>query len=238
MSNRDKFKEWISGNYNIRHPFNDLLDLLILSDEMPSPYDLEDHTHTISDIVSLQIALDGKSDIDHTHNYDDLEDKPSLFDGTWSNLTGKPTTFSPSAHTHEISDIDDLQDALDGKSDIGHSHDWGDITGKPSTFPASTHSHDISDITNLQLALDGKAPTSHTHTISQVTNLQTELDGKIPKSPKAAARTNVATGTSGLAVTVLGLSVISAAALTRLDEYGAAINDILSRLRSREIIAT
>lgn len=164
MSNRDKFKEWISGNYNIRHPFNDLLDLLILSDEMPSPYNLEDHTHTISDIVSLQIALDGKSDIGH--------------------------------------------------------------------------SHVISDITNLQLALDGKAPTSHTHTISQVTNLQTELDGKIPKSPKAAARANVATGTSGLAVTVLGLSVISAAALTRLDEYGAAINDILSRLRSREIIAT
>lgn len=193
MSNRDKFREWISGHYNVRHPFNDILDFLLFSDELPVPYNLEDHTHSMSDIDNLQIALDGKADINHTHSYNDLDDLPSLFDGTWGSLSGKPSTFPAATH----------------------SHTWGDITGKPTTFSPSAHNHPISDVTNLQ----------------------TELDGKIPKSPKAAARADVTTGTSGLAVTVLGLSVISAAALTRLDEYGAAINDILARLRSREIIA-
>ena len=37
----------------------------------------------------------------------------------WGNVTGKPSTFTPSTH----------------------SHAWGDITGKPSTFTPSTHTH-------------------------------------------------------------------------------------------------
>jgi len=41
--------------------------------------------------------------------------KPSLFSGSWTDLTNKPTTFTPSAHTHPISDIINLQTALDTK---------------------------------------------------------------------------------------------------------------------------
>ena len=41
----------------------------------------------------------------------------SNFNGTWGSLTGKPTTFAPSAHTHAISEVDGLQDALDAKLD-------------------------------------------------------------------------------------------------------------------------
>ena len=33
----------------------------------------------------------------------------------WSNLTGKPSTFTPSAHAHTIADVTDLQTALNGK---------------------------------------------------------------------------------------------------------------------------
>lgn len=223
MSNRDKFRQWISGHYNVRHPFNDIIDWLAFSDEtgtdlsalearvtadeikMQAFYDEiheqtgGEHTNAHDWCAHLHDLLDGKADINHTHSYNDLSDKPTIpaaqVKADWNALSGmaeilnKPTLFNGT---------------------------WGALTGKPSTFPATTHTHPISDVTNPQ----------------------TELDGKIPKNPKAAARTNVTTGTSGLAVTVLGLSVISAAALTRLDEYGAAINDILARLRSREIIAT
>ena len=35
---------------------------------------------------------------------------------TWSTLTGKPTTFDPSTHTHAISDVTDLQTTLIGLS--------------------------------------------------------------------------------------------------------------------------
>jgi hypothetical protein len=36
---------------------------------------------------------------------------------SWNDITGKPTTFPPSAHTHPITDIDGLVTALTGKQD-------------------------------------------------------------------------------------------------------------------------
>lgn len=37
----------------------------------------------------------------------------------WSEITGKPTTFTPSAHTHVIANVTGLQSALDGKALVG-----------------------------------------------------------------------------------------------------------------------
>ncbi|CAB4140445.1 Phage tail repeat like [uncultured Caudovirales phage] len=85
----------------------------------------------------------------------------------WADVTGKPSTFPPSSHSHVIADVTGLQTALDGKQAAG------------SYAPAS-HSHVIGDVTGLQTALDGKAATSHTHAIADVTGLQTALDGKQP----------------------------------------------------------
>jgi hypothetical protein len=38
---------------------------------------------------------------------------------TWSEVSGKPSTFTPSAHTHAISEVTGLQTALDGKLGVG-----------------------------------------------------------------------------------------------------------------------
>lgn len=68
------------------------------------------HVHAISNISGLQIALDGKQDAGSyvtTANF------------TWANLSGKPTTFTPSAHSHVIGDVTGLQSALDGKQAAG-----------------------------------------------------------------------------------------------------------------------
>lgn len=65
---------------------------------------------------------------------------------TWDDISGKPSTFTPSAHTHAISDTTGLQTALDGKA-------------------STSHTHAISDTTGLQTALDGKASTGHSHTL-------------------------------------------------------------------------
>lgn len=56
----------------------------------------------------------------------------------WSGVTNKPSTFPPQSHTHSISDVTNLQDALDGKAD-------------------ASHTHSISQVSGLQSALDGKA---------------------------------------------------------------------------------
>lgn len=76
----------------------------------------------------------------HTHSYSDITDKPQ--------------TFPPSQHSHQISEITDLQTTLDGKA-------------------SSQHSHQISDITNLQTTLDAKASSQHTHSFNELTNLPT-----------------------------------------------------------------
>lgn len=75
---------------------------------------------------------------------------------SWGNITNKPPSFIPTAHTHS----------------------WSDITsGIPPTFTPSAHTHSISDITNLQSALDGKAAASHTHTFASLTSKPTTLSG-------------------------------------------------------------
>ena len=38
---------------------------------------------------------------------------------TWANVSGKPSTFTPSSHTHAISEVTGLQTALDGKQAAG-----------------------------------------------------------------------------------------------------------------------
>ncbi len=64
------------------------------------------------------------------------------FDSTinvlWDDIGSKPTEFPPEDHTHDIDDVNLLQDALDAKSDDGHTHV-------------------IDDVDDLQDALDGKA---------------------------------------------------------------------------------
>ena len=60
----------------------------------------------------------------------------------------------------DISDLEErLTQAIDRKSNVGHSHA-------------------ISDVADLQTSLNGKANSSHTHAINDVVNLQTSLDCK------------------------------------------------------------
>ena len=50
----------------------------------------------------------------------------------WSGVTGKPTTFTPEAHTHAISDVADLQETLTGLRQ--------DVNAKPSKDTNTTYS--------------------------------------------------------------------------------------------------
>ena len=56
----------------------------------------------------------------------------------WSGITGKPSTFTPAAHTHTVSQI----------TDMPATPTWGTLGGKPTTFPPSAHQHTASDITS------------------------------------------------------------------------------------------
>lgn len=103
----------------------------------------------------------------------------------WTEVTNKPATFTPSAHTHAAADITSgvfstarlgtgvanttvflRGDGTWAGTPAAGSPAWGDITGT------------LSNQTDLQTALNGKAAASHTHNIADVTNLQSSLDSK------------------------------------------------------------
>ncbi|NBC16562.1 MAG: hypothetical protein GVY18_04500 [Bacteroidetes bacterium] len=52
-------------------------------------------------------------------------DVPDILVGgaVWSEILGKPSTFAPAPHTHPISEVANLQAALDGKATLSHTHD-------------------------------------------------------------------------------------------------------------------
>lgn len=89
----------------------------------------------------------------------------------WNNLSNVPTTFSPASHSHAISDVTNLQTALDNKQAAG-------------SYAASVHTHNPTDITGTAIVegdsrlTDSRSPTAHNHGIDEIFNLQNSLDNK------------------------------------------------------------
>lgn len=93
---------------------------------------------------------------------------------TWSTLSGKPTSFPPSAHSHKWDEITgkpavyppaapawvDVAGKPTTFPPAAHSHSWADITGKPATFPPSAHTHAWGDIADKPTSFP---PAAHTH---------------------------------------------------------------------------
>lgn len=108
-----------------------------------------------------QLQADWKQ-TDSTKN-DFIKNKPTL--GTlsaknslaYSELTGVPTSFTPSSHTHPISQVTNLQAALDAKAS--------------NTDLSNLEAEVTKDLQAVNNALTGKANKSHTHTVSQITDM-------------------------------------------------------------------
>ncbi|WP_329856358.1 tail fiber domain-containing protein [Stenotrophomonas muris] len=92
-----------------------------------------------------------------------------------THVTGKPTTYPPSTHTHTKAQVG--LDKVDNTADLDKpisTATQAALDGKA----AASHTHSIANVTGLQAALDGKAAASHSHTIANVTGLQAALDAK------------------------------------------------------------
>jgi hypothetical protein len=106
----------------------------------------------------------------------------------YSNVSTQSGVFiSVPSHTHPISDIENLQDELDNKSDISHTHTFAEITDKPTTVAG----YGITDVPTLAVfsvfGRDGDVAAEvsdydsfysqlgHTHDIADITNLSSSL---------------------------------------------------------------
>lgn len=89
----------------------------------------------------------------------------SMFDSVetdtigWSNITGKPAKFPPTAHTHDYASITDKPTTFEPSA---HDHDYASITGKPTTFPPEIHAHVVT-WENVQSKPSTFPPSDHTH---------------------------------------------------------------------------
>lgn len=128
--------------------------------------------------------------------------KAGDYQPTWSQVTEKPSTFTPAEHTHTIAEITDLDTALsdkvnnddsrltDARIPVAHTHAWTEITEKPSTFTPTIGATSTTAVAGNDPRLtNARTPTEHTHTTSQVTGLDPALEskanlvgGKIPTS--------------------------------------------------------
>jgi hypothetical protein len=114
----------------------------------------------------------------------------------WNDITGKPLTFTPSAHTHPTTDIQGFEAAVDALiAATAFTVAWADITGKPATF----------------------APSAHTHVVAEITDFTTEVnaliagagagDGNVSGPAGGVVNNEIAVynGTSGLAIKGSGI---------------------------------
>lgn len=133
--------------------------------------------------------------------------------------------YAAKVHSHEISEVNGLQTALDGKAAAQHGHAISEVEGLQTALDgkaAAQHGHAISEVEGLQTALDGKAAAQHSHEISEVNGLQDAMDLKaplaspeftgVPKVPTADAGTNNTQAASTAFVTTAVANAIGALA--------------------------
>lgn len=114
---------------------------------------------------------------------------------SWDELSGKPSTFTPSSHTHTTSQITDFASAVAAASQA--TSDASLLTS--GTLSAARLPATVVLTTDGRLS-DARTPTAHSHAVSDVTGLQTALDAKqAAGSYAAASHTHTAGQVSGLA---------------------------------------
>ncbi|MFK0099246.1 tail fiber domain-containing protein [Streptomyces sp. NPDC091040] len=96
--------------------------------------------------------------------WDDTTWAPLISNVSWANLSGKPASFVPAAHSHKWADISDRPSSL---PPAAHTHDWSQVTGKPTSYVPSAHGHDWDEISGKPSTY---APATHSHTWSSVTS--------------------------------------------------------------------
>jgi hypothetical protein len=118
-----------------------------------------------------------------TVDWDDVDNKPTLFDGAYSSLTGTPSTFTPSAHNQA----------------------WSTITSTPTSLSG----YGITDgvTTSDSRLTDARTPTSHSH--GNITNAGAigSTSGQIVVTTTSGVLTTAATIAASTQVS--GLSAIA-----------------------------
>jgi hypothetical protein len=121
----------------------------------------------------------------------------------WNDITGKPSTFAPSAHTHSQADVTGLVDALAGKQAAGsyaaasHTHTAGQVTGLAAVATSGSYA-DLSNRPSIPSAYSLPVATGAVlGGVKQGSNVTIGADGTV--SVAAPVTTLAAGAITGLA---------------------------------------
>lgn len=76
----------------------------------------KDKLENIEEEAQKNVQADWNQSNNSADDY--IKNKPTLFSGSWNDLTDTPPSFPPAAHTHDISEVSGLSAALSGKVSI------------------------------------------------------------------------------------------------------------------------
>lgn len=86
-----------------------------------------------------------------------ISNNPGVID--WDDVTGKPATFPPSAHTHVIANVTDVTASA------------AELNVLDGITASTTELNYVDGVTSsIQTQLDGKAASSHTHLLADITD--------------------------------------------------------------------
>src|SRR5210317_913753 len=179
-----------SGNYDELTNKPNLLDYVLDTDLDTELTNTSNYVKSTSNIISNRIT---------NLSYTDLNDLPNLSSYALSSYLDTEITHTSNyvkstsnVISNRITDlsvgsINGLQDALDAKAGLDHTHTIANVFGLQSALDGkalSSHGHVISDIVDLQAKLNekalitdlsGKAPAIHTHICDEITDLESKL---------------------------------------------------------------
>lgn len=168
----------------------------------PATFPPSAHVHVIADVTGLQSALDGKQPAgNYATSAQGALAETALQPGDavpWSDVTGKPTSFPPSAHGHAIADVSGLQSALDGKAATSHTH--ADATASAAGFMSSADKTKLNGVASgaTANATDAQLRDRSTHTGTQtaatISDFNTAADARIAASDKVSSNVAGITG--------------------------------------------
>ena len=164
------------------------------------------HSHTISQIDNLQTTLDNKSNTIHSHEFANIyktivNEDQSITTKTLNEVLGElELGTSPLIHTHNISQIENLQTTLNNKASLIHTHSIDDIYKTIVNQDQTTTTKSLETILNereldIRTFIQTKADFSHTHNATQIAynddkSVKQEIDrinSRISKTTTAGA---------------------------------------------------
>lgn len=129
---------------------------------------------TIAAAITPLLDSDAMEEVDEATYLAAVSSSPASGSSAWDDITGKPSTFTPSAHksSHATGGTDALSPADIGASALGHAHAATDITSGTvdiARLPVGTSSTTVAAGNDARFT-DSRTPLSHVHAASDITS--------------------------------------------------------------------